>query len=131
MVPVPVADDDTKWFWEACRGHRLLFQKCRACGMVRWPPSLACPSCYSGETDLITASGKGTIYSFAVYRKPFDPAFEDQVPYVTAVVQLTEGPMILSNIVGCSPSDITCDAPVEVVWEDVTDTVSLPKFKLI
>jgi hypothetical protein len=91
---------------------------------------MACPSCYGTDTQSIAVSGKGSIYTFAVYHKAFDPAFEDQVPYVAAVVKLIEGPMILSNIVDCLPTDVTCDAPVEVVWEDATDTVSLPKFRL-
>ena len=130
VKPLPIPDSDTQPFWEGCRKHTLLFQKCLACGFVRWPPSIACPSCYGSDTEWITASGKGKIYTFAVYHKAFDPAFEDQVPYVAAIVELPEGPMILTNIVGCLPTEVACDAPVEVVWEDVTDTVSLPKFRL-
>jgi hypothetical protein len=124
-----VADDDTRPFWEGCRKHRLLFQKCQACGHVRWPPSIACPSCYSGNTEWITASGKGKVYTFAVFHKAVDPAFEDRVPYVAAVVELIEGPRMLTNVVGCEQSKISCDMSVEIVWEDVTDMVSLPNFR--
>jgi uncharacterized protein len=124
-----LADDDTRLFWEGCRNHRLLFQKCQACGHVRWPPSIACPVCYSGNTELITASGKGKVYTFAVFHKAAAPAFEGRVPYVVAVVELTEGPRILTNVVGCDPSEISCDMAVEIVWEDVSDTESLPKFR--
>lgn len=130
VKPSPIPDADTKHFWEGCRNHALLFQKCLACGFVRWPPSIACPSCYGSDTELIAASGKGKIYTFSVYHRAFDPAFEDQVPYVAAIVKLVEGPMVLTNIVGCPPTEVACDAAVEVVWEDVTDEVSLPKFRL-
>lgn len=130
MIYLPIADDDTRHFWEGCKAHRLLFQKCLECGLVRWPPAIVCPSCYCSDFNLITASGKGRIYTFAVYHKAFDPAFSDQTPYVVAIVELIEGPRMLSNIVGCLPSDIACDVPVKVSWTDVTETVSLPKFRL-
>lgn len=129
-VPLPMPDEDTRPFWEGCRAHKLLFQKCLACGFVRWPPSIACPACYSSDTEWITASGKGKIYTFAVFHKVFHPAFEGKTPYIVAVVKLAEGPMLSTNITGQPPSDIACNMPVEVVWEDVTDTVSLPKFRL-
>jgi uncharacterized OB-fold protein len=129
-APLPIPDEDTRPFWEGCGEHKLLFQKCLACSFVRWPPSIACPSCYSSDTEWITASGKGKIHTFVVYHKAFHPAFDGQTPYVVAVVQLAEGPMIATNIVGCDPSEMACDMPVEVVWEDVSDTVSLPKFRL-
>jgi uncharacterized OB-fold protein len=130
MIYLPIADDDTRHFWEGCREHKLLFQKCLECSFVRWPPAIACPSCHGSDAEWITASGKGRIYSFAVYHKAFDPAFRDQTPYVVAIVELIEGPRMLSNIVGCLPSDVACDMPVEVMWTDVRDTVSLPKFRL-
>ncbi len=129
-MPLPIPDDDTRPFWEGCRQHKLLFQKCAACRSVRWPPSFACPSCYSRDTEWISASGKGKVHTFAVYHKAFDPAFEDQLPYIAAVVELVEGPRVLTNIVGSLPSDVACDMPVEVFWEDVTDTISLPKFRI-
>ncbi len=128
--PLPIPDDDTRRFWEGCREHKLLFQKCHACSFVRWPPSIACPSCYSSETEWINASGKGKIYTFAVYHRAFDPAFRDRLPYIAAIVELDEGPRLATNIIGCFPNEVACDARVEVVWDDVTDTVSLPKFRL-
>ena len=124
-----LADDDTRPFWEGCREHRLLFQKCQGCGHVRWPPSIACPVCYSGNTELISSAGRGKVYTFAVFHKAVAPTFEGRVPYVAAVVELTEGPRILTNVVGCDPSEISCDMAVEIVWEDATDTVCLPKFR--
>jgi uncharacterized OB-fold protein len=127
--PLPKPNADTRPFWEGCREHQLRFQRCGHCGHVRWPPSVICPACHVSETEWIVASGKGRVYSFAVYHVAFHSAFKDDVPYVTAAVELAEGPRILTNIVGCSPSEVKCDMPVQVVWDDVTDEFSLPKFK--
>ena len=64
-----------------------------------------------------------------VYHQAFHSAFKDDLPYVVAVVELEEGPHILTNIVGCSPDEVKCDMPVEVTWEDITEEYSLPKFQ--
>jgi len=127
--PLPRPNPDTKPFWDACRQHELRFQKCLACTHVRWPASIICPSCYSTEAEWINASGKGTVYTYTVYHQAFDPAFEKDIPYVTAIIRLEEGPHLLSNIVGCAPDAVYCDMPVEVTWEDVDEAFSLPKFK--
>lgn len=127
--PLPKPNADTRAFWEGCKEQQLSFQRCSHCGQVRWPPSVICPLCHSSQMEWIVASGKGRVYSFAVYHVAFHPAFHDDIPYVTAVVELAEGPHMLTNIVGCSPSEVKCNMPVEVLWDDVTDDVSLPKFK--
>jgi hypothetical protein len=80
---------------------------------------------------VIEAIGKGKVYTYAVYHQAYQPGFENELPYVTAVVELEEGPHFLSNIVGCRPDEVKCDMPVQVVWEDITEEFSLPKFKPI
>lgn len=127
--PLPQPNADTKPFWDGCKEHQLRFQKCQSCGLVRWPPSIICPMCYSYDTEWIVATGKGKVYTFVVYHQAYHPAFESELPYVTAVVELEEGPHMLTNIVGCSPKEVQCDMPVEVTWEDITEEFSLPKFK--
>ena len=127
--PLPRPNGDTGPFWEGCKEHQLRFQRCSSCGHVRWPPSVICPICHSSEMEWIVASGKGRIYSFVVYHVAFHPAFQNDIPYVTAIVKLSEGPRILTNIVGCNPSELKCDMPVKVEWDDITDKFSLPKFK--
>jgi uncharacterized OB-fold protein len=128
-LPQPSADD--KFFWDGCKEHKLLFQKCKICGLVRWPPSIICANCYSRDTEVIESTGRGRIYSFAVFRQAFHPGFENEVPYITAVIELEEGPHFLSNIINCEPAEVQCDMPVSVVWENATPELSLPKFKLI
>lgn len=127
--PLPKINADNEAFWEGCRQHEIRIQKCGACGNLRWPPAFLCPHCLSQETDWIRSSGRGTVYSYAVYRVAFDPAFKEDLPYVVALVALEEGPHLVSNIVGCDPSAVYCDMPVQVAWDDVTETVSLPKFR--
>ena len=127
--PLPQVNPDTRPFWDGCREHELRFQKCVECDHVRWPPSMICPECQSTQTEWITGGGKGVVYTFAVYHRAFHPAFKDDLPYVSAIVELEEGPHLLTNIIGCNPDDVRCDMPVEVLWEDVTDEFSLPKFK--
>ena len=127
--PLPKINADTKEFWNGCKQHLLKIQKCGSCGFVRFPPSFICPRCHSTETEWISASGKGSVYSFTVNHVAFHPAFQEDLPYVVAVVKLEEGPHMLTNIVGCEPAHVRCDMPVEIAWEDVTDEFSLPKFR--
>ena len=126
--PLPQPTADTKPFWDGCKDHQLRFQKCVKCHHVRWPPSMFCPECHASQTGWIVACGKGSVYTFAVYHRAFHKAFEGDLPYVTAIVELEEGPRLLTNIIGCHPDNIRCGMPVEVAWEDVSEEFSLPKF---
>lgn len=127
--PLPKNNADTKEFWEGCKEHVIRVQKCGDCGHVRWPPSFLCPQCHSRETDWIISTGRGLVYTFVVNHIAYHPAFQEDLPYVVAIVELDEGPHLITNIVGCDPSEVHCDIPVEVVWDDITDEFSLPKFR--
>jgi len=127
--PLPRINGDNQPFWEGCRNHELRFEQCTACGHVRHPPSLVCPRCLGRQGQWIRSAGAGKVYSFAVYHVAFHEGFKQEVPYVVALVDLAEGPRLLTNIVGCAPEDVFCDMPVWVTWEDVTPEISLPKFR--
>ena len=127
--PLPKINEDSKEFWTGCKEHKLRFQKCKACGHVRWPPSILCPMCLSQETQWIVARGNGKVYTFVVYHMAYHPGFENDIPYVVADVELEEGPRLLTNIVGCRPDEVRCEMLVEVIWEDITEEFALPKFK--
>jgi len=127
LLPQPTAD--TRGFWEGCKERKLLFQQCEACGHVRWPPSILCPVCHSFETRWIEASGKGRIHTFVVYRVAFHPAWKGKVPYITAVVELEEGVRLPTNIVDVPPEGLSCDMPVEVVWEETGEGFFVPRFR--
>jgi uncharacterized OB-fold protein len=127
--PVPKLNADNRLFWEGCLKHELRFERCNNCGYVRWPPSYLCPWCHSTETNCMISKGIGRIYTFAVYHTAFHPGFAADLPYTVAVVVLDEGPHILTNIVGCQPDKVRCEMPVGVVWEDVDERITLPKFR--
>lgn len=128
--PLPVADPDSRPFWEGCRRRELLLQRCADCGRFRFPPSSACPGCGSRQQTWVEASGKGRVYSWVVVVRPVPrEVFADDVPYVVALVELDEGVRLPTNLVGCDPDAVVGDMAVEVVFEEVTPEVTLPKFR--
>ena len=127
--PLPRIDEETKGFWEACQRHELYVQKCGACATLRYYPRAVCPSCLSDRIEWVRCSGRGTVYTFTVTHQNQAPGFRDTLPYVLAYVELDEGVRMLTNIVGCAPDDVRIGMAVEVVFEDVTPAVTLPKFK--
>lgn len=127
--PLPVPDQDTRPYWEAARRHELLIQRCRTCGQHYFYPRPYCPHCLSANTEWVRASGRGTVYSYTVNYRPSTPALADRVPYVVALIDLVEGPRMMSNIVGCDPAEVRIGMAVEVTFEDVTDEISLPVFR--
>ena len=127
--PLPRIDAESKGFWEACQRHELYLQRCRACAALRYYPRALCPSCLSDEIEWVLSSGRGSVYTYSVTHQNQAPGFRDEVPYVIAYVQLDEGVRLLTNLMGCAPDDVRIGMPVEVVFDDVTPTVTLPKFK--
>jgi uncharacterized OB-fold protein len=126
--PVPVPSPESAPFWKAAREHRLLVPRCRACGKFWLPPSRLCPHCLSNDTDWEEASGRGKIYSFVVFHRVYHPAFAGEVPYVVAIVELEEGPRMLTNVVGIAVDQVRCNMPVTVTFEDMSNEVAIPKF---
>ena len=127
--PLPRVDEESKGFWEACRRHELYLQRCRDCGELRYYPRALCPRCLSDRTEWLRAGGKGTVYTFTVTYQNQSAGFRDALPYVLAYVELDEGVRLLTNIVDCAPDDVRIGMPVEIVFDDVTPDVTLPKFK--
>lgn len=126
---VPVPNEDTRLYWEGCAREELLLQQCRACGAYRHPPAPLCAQCLSRDTEWVPASGQGTVYSFVVVHQALDPAWAGDVPYVVAIVELTEGPHMLTNIVGTPVDQVAVDMPVQVVFERASDEIMLPRFR--
>ena len=126
--PLPEITEDNQPFWEGCKQHKLLLQRCSKCGRRR-DASPACPECLSAEHEWVEASGKGSVYSWIVVHQRYNRAFEDDLPYNVAIVELEEGPRLLTNIVGLENDDIQPGLSVEVAWDDVTEEITLPKFR--
>jgi len=127
--PLPIINDDNRRYWEYCKQHELRMQKCTNCGYIRFPAGILCPRCHSMDARWVKLSGRGKIYSFVVYRMSYHPSYANDIPYNVAVIQLTEGPRMESNITGIKVEDLKVDMPVEVYFDDVTAEVSLPKFR--
>jgi uncharacterized OB-fold protein len=127
--PLPTIDGDNREYWKYCKAHELRMQRCRDCGHIRFPPSIICPKCHAMEAEWARLSGRGKIYSFTVFRVPYHPSYANDIPYDVAVIQLDEGPRMESNVTGVNMEDIKVDMPVEVYFDDVTEEVSLPKFR--
>jgi uncharacterized OB-fold protein len=129
--PLPVPTAGSLPFWDGCRRHELLLPHCRDCRAPWFPPAALCPRCLGTNWDWTRSSGRGRVYSFVVYHRVYHPGFAKDVPYVVALVELDEGPRFMSNIVDCSPAEVRCDMPVEVVFEAASEGVVLPKFRPI
>lgn len=128
--PLPIASPDDKAFWEGCRQHELLIQRCTSCGAVRYWDKPMCPVCNSLEAEAIAASGRGTIWSYTTTYHAFTPAWKGVVPYTVVIVTLEEGPRMTSILDGVQEKDIQIGAPVDVFFDDITPEATLPKFRL-
>jgi len=125
--PLPAISYVNQAFWKATVNGRLALPHCRGCGHTWFPPSARCPQCLSVDVDSRQASGKGRLWSWIImhrrYIKEFDP------PYLVGFVELDEGPMLISTIVGARPEQLVCDLPLEVVFEPATAEMSIVKFR--
>jgi uncharacterized OB-fold protein len=88
-----------------------------------------CVACFSGDLEWAQAGGRGTLYSYVVMHQVYDPAFADEVPYNIAIVELEEGPRMMSNVIDCPNEELEIGMPLEVTFEQASDEVALPKFR--
>jgi uncharacterized protein len=130
-LPVPPVTPDAAPYWQGARERKLLLQRCGACGTVRFYPRALCPSCWSDGADWIEASGRGRVHSYTVIHRPPAPAFAARVPYVVALVDLEEGPRMMTNVVGEGAHDVRIDDPVRVTFEERAGGFVLPQFERV
>ena len=115
-------------FFEATRDHKLLIQRCSACGKHQFYPRDLCIHCGAPDVEWVEASGRGKVHTFTVIHQQGMPGWRDEVPYVAAIVDLEEGVRMTSNVVGCEPADVRIDMAVEVTYVDEGALV-LPRFR--
>ena len=127
--PLPLITDLSKVFYDGCKEHKLLYQQCRECGEVVFFPKKICSGCMSRNLEWKESSGRGKIHSFTVTYAYAPPEFANDTPYALSIITMDEGFRIMSNIVECDFDELTCDMPVEVVFDPVTPDITLPKFK--
>lgn len=127
--PQPTPDSDSRAYWEGLKGGRLLLQHCNTCGNVQFYQQAICRKCMG--TDLIhrAASGRGTVHSFSVVHRAPGPAFKQDTPYAVLLVELEEGPRMISSLIGADPMSVEFDMPVELVCDSANADVVLPRFR--
>lgn len=127
---LPAINELTRPFWEAAKQGRLAIQRCRACGYYNHPPKTLCDRCLAADLHFEDVSGRGSVWSFTVMHQKSVAGFEESVPYVTALVELDEQPMLLlvTNLPGVAAEDVSIGRRVRVTFQPLTDDISLPQF---
>ena len=126
--PLPAPTPETKHFWEGTKAGELRLQRCDACRHTYFPPRPFCPKCASRNVSGVKSGGKAKLFSYVIHHRPA-PGFTP--PYAIAVVELDEGPRMMTNIVGCpqTPEALVLDMALEVTFEKQSDQITLPFFK--
>ena len=129
--PLPKLTKLNRPFFEGAKQGELRLQRCDDCGHYWFPPSSNCPRCLSTTWQWTKASGRGIVWSWIVMHQRYFAAFEADLPYNVAFIELEEGPRLMSTLVDVAPDAIRCDLPVQVTFEDATDEIAVPKFRPI
>ena len=125
---LPLIEDDTREFWEGTRDGRLLLRHCNACDDVHYYPRNFCPSCWSDDVDWVEAAGGATLYTWSTVYQNDLPPFNDQVPYVAAIVELDEGPRMMTRIVDQDDHELTMGMRLQARYEPIDDDVTIVVF---
>lgn len=129
LKPLPEITAVSQPFWDAAREHRLCIQRSKKTGKHVFYPRQVSPFGAGDELEWVEASGRGTVYTYTVARRPTAPQWEGEAPYVIAIVALEEGVHMTANIVECDPEAVHCGMPVEATYDDVTPEVTLVQFR--
>ena len=125
---IPVPTPETAHFWEGARAGHLKLQRCRSCKQAYFPPRSFCPRCVSRDIEIFDATGRAVLLSYVISHRAV-PGFEP--PYSIAIVELEEGPRMLTNIIECeqTPETLALDMALEVVFTAISDEICLPQFR--
>lgn len=127
---LPVPDEESQVFWEGCRRHRFLIQRCEPCATYRFPPSPLCTRCLSSAFTWQQDPGAGEVLTYCVYHAALaGPAWQTELPYTIVVVQLAYSTIkVTSNLVVPQGQPVWIGMPVRLGFEQVNDLLTLPKF---
>jgi uncharacterized protein len=125
---LPIPTPETQHYWKGAQEGKLLLQRCESCAKAYFPPRPFCPTCSSQDVTVVQASGRASLYSYAIQHRAA-PGFT--APYAIAVVTLEEGPRMMTNIIDCpqTPEALQLDMPLKVTFREINETVSLPVFR--
>jgi uncharacterized OB-fold protein len=126
---LPTPDENTQAYWDGTREGKLLIKRCADCGRAHFYPRPFCPHCWSENVTWEQASGRGTLYTYSVVHVNDLPPFPERVPYVAAIVDLEEGPRVMTNIVDADFDALQVGMPVEVTFREETEAVTLALFR--
>ncbi|GGW20853.1 DNA-binding protein [Streptomyces capoamus] len=127
--PRPVVNRDNAGFWRGVAEHRLLIQRCTACGTPRHPWLPGCNACGSPDWDTVEASGEGTVHSYVVLHHPPFPAFDP--PYAVGLIELAEGVRMVSNVVGVPYDEVRIGLPVRLEFQRCDEELTVPVFRAV
>ncbi|MBU3069189.1 Zn-ribbon domain-containing OB-fold protein [Aestuariicella sp. G3-2] len=127
--PLPLITPTSKVFYDGCRSGKLLYQQCLDCGQVIFFPQSICPGCLSHNIEWKQSKGKGRLFTFTITHAAAPSEFSEDTPYVLAIVEMDEGYKMMTNIIETDFDEIKCDMEVEVVFDKVTEEITLPKFR--
>jgi uncharacterized protein len=130
FTPAPAITDLTRPFWAGGLDGELRLQRCDDCGHVRYPIATICPRCLSGQVTWTAMSGNGVVQSYVVFERAYHDSWKDQVPYVVALIELDEGPVLVSNVIGVPPAQVRVGQRVTVAFPRRTadGEAALPQF---
>jgi len=131
--PIPPKGTHTLPFWEGTKAGKLMLPRCRDCNHVHWYPRHICPYCHSMNLEWIEASGRGTIHTFAVQYMAYG-GWAQEVPFVTAFIDLHEGDRMLTVLRGVDPKkpeEIRVGAAVKVEFEQADDSTFIPFWRVV
>ncbi len=127
--PLPTVTVWNKRFWEGTKQHKMVVQKCADCGKLRIPAGPVCPDCLSGNSQWEEVKGTGKVDTWVVFHQLYYEGFAGDIPYNATTVTLDEGAKLVTNLVNVKNEDIRIGMPVRVVYDDVTEEITLPKFE--
>lgn len=129
-LPSPITPE-AQPYWDGLKENKLMLPKCDDCGKPFFYPRVLCPNCHSRNISWMQASGRGKLYSFQIAHRSLNRAFKVELPCVMAMIELEEGPRVMSNLINIEPdpSVVKCDMPVEVVFEKQNDDITLALFQ--
>ena len=125
---LPAPDLETQTFWDGCKEGRFLIRHCNTCGEDHFYPRPFCPTCWSDDVAWKEASGRATLYTFSIVHQNDLPPFGERVPYVAAIVELEEGPRVMTNIEGVEHDALRIGMPLVVDYKPISDDVTIAVF---
>ena len=127
--PIPKPTPETRPFWEGCAQGELRLQHCNNCQHVQYPPRKLCSGCFDQDVEWRTASGRGKVLSWSMVTAPSAPGFHEEVPFLSVMITLAEGPTMLSVLRNCAADAVDFELPVKVLFEQRSDDIFIPYFE--